>query len=69
MSSVPILRINVNVPKDTMLKFDTNLDANVHIGTKDPFTSSESGSESENFVWCLSVVAWSSSLSLAVNGP
>ena len=50
MSSVPILCTNVNVLKVTMLKFDTNLDANVHIDTKDPFTLSESGNESENFV-------------------
>ena len=52
LSPVPIANvcINVNVPKDQMLKFDTNLDVNVHTNTKDPFTSSESGSEKENFV-------------------
>ena len=50
MSSVLILCTNVNVPKNTLLKLDTNLDANVHIDTKDPFTPSESASEKENFV-------------------
>ena len=31
MGYVPILYIDVNVPKDTMLKFDVNSDANVDV--------------------------------------
>ena len=31
MGYVPILYIDVNVAKDTMLKFDVNADANVNV--------------------------------------